>query len=170
MRTKLPWAIKQECLWIVRGYDHRVKQYHSQRQDIIDGGGANYTTYVHTEYKKDPKTGESVISKQEQRRAYPAHSQNVGRPTEDKQSQLEAIEYYPETLKMRAVEQAKIVSGRDVETDEIRQRLIQGFMLNIDNGRNYPFEYLNLPEFSKRDFYYRRDDFLYEIAKYLNMV
>jgi hypothetical protein len=169
MKPKLPWAIKQECLWIVRGYSYRVKQYYSQRQDIIEAGGANYTTYTHIGKVKKPKTGE-IVEHREQRREYAPHSMNVGRPTEGKQEQLEAIEHYPETRKMRAVDNAKLMSCRDIESNEIRQRMVQGLMLNIENGRTYPFEYLNLPEFSRRDFYYRREDFLVEIAKYLNMV
>lgn len=155
MKQKLPWDIKQECLWIVRGYARRVKQYHEQRQDVIDEGGANYTTYTHNG---------------EQRRAYPAHSNNTGRPTEDKQARLDAIEKYPETRKMRAVEQAKLMVGEGIGNREIRQRLTQGITLNCESGRNYPFEYLNLSEFSKRDFYRRKDRFLIEVAKYLNMI
>lgn len=159
MNDKLPWDIKQECLWIVRGYERRVKQYITQRQEVIEAGGANYCTYTHTENGKT-----------EERRAFFPHSSSTGRPVEDKQSQLEAIESYPETLKMRAVEHAKLMIGSDVHNDAARQRLANGIILNCESGRQYPFEYLNLPEFSQRDFYRRKDAFLMEIAKYLRMV
>lgn len=160
MKIKLPWDIKQECLWIVRGYSRRVKQYHELRQDVIESGGDSYTTYIHTD----------ASGKSEQRRSYGGHGTNIGRPTEDKQSQLEAIEKYPETKKMKAVEHAKLLSSRDVEADEVRQRLINGIMLNIESGRNYPFEYLNLSEFSRMDFYRRKDSFVYLVATYLDMI
>lgn len=168
-KTKLPWDIKQECLWIVRGYDRRVKLYHQQRQDIIDESPASYTTYIHTETVKDPKTGRET-QKREQRRTYLPHSPNVGRPTEDKQARLEIIENYPETKKMKAVEHGKLLIGLDLKSEETRQRLTRSIILNCMNGREYPFEHLNLPEFSRMDFYRRRDGFLYEIAIFLHMV
>lgn len=157
--NKLPWDIKQECLWIVRGYDRRVKRYIAQRQDIIETGGASYVTYTHMEGGTP-----------EERRAFMPHSNYAGRPVEDKQAQLEAVEHYPETLKMRAVEFAKLRIGLDCNNEEERQRLSNGILLNCESGRNYPFEYLNLPEFSQRDFYRRKDAFLFEIANYLHMI
>lgn len=162
--SKLPWDIKQECLWIVRGYDRRVKQYIAQRQDVIESGGANYTTYIHREGQKTEE------QKTEERRAYFPHTACAGRPVEDKQAQLESIENYPETLKMRAVEYAKLRIGVDIPSEEVRRRLTDGIILNCESGRKYPFEYLNLPEFSQRDFYRRKDGFLTDIAKYLHMI
>lgn len=159
MSDKLPWEIKQECLWIVRGYDRRVKRYIAQRQDVIEAGGDNYATYTHREGRKN-----------EERRMYFPHTSNAGRPVEDKQSQLEAIEHYPETLKMRAVEHAKLRVGLDIESEEARRRLMDGIMLNCESGRSYPFEYLNLPAFSRMDFYRRKDAFLTDIAEYLQMI
>ncbi len=159
MSNKLPWDIKQECLWIVRGYDRRVKQYIAQRQDIIEAGGENYVTYKHVEGNKS-----------EECRAFMPHTNNTGRPIEDKQAQLEAIEDYPETLRMRAVEYAKLQIGLDCVSEESRQRLTNGIILNCESGRTYPFEYLNLPEFSRMDFYRRKDIFLMDVAKYLQMV
>lgn len=166
---KLPYDIKQECLWIVRGYDRRVKQYHAQRQDVIESGGANYVTYTHIDQMKDEKTG-AVVEKKEERREYLPHSGSVGRPSEDKQARLEAIESYPETLKMRAVEHAKLRIGLDCKSEEIRQLLINGIILNCESGRNYPFQYLNLPEFSDSDFHRRKDRFLTDIAKFLKII
>lgn len=159
MKDKLPWDVKQECLWIVRGYDRRVKQYIAERQDIIEASGGNYVTYTHAE---DGKT--------EERREYMPHTGVAGRPVEDKQAQLEAIEHYPETTKMRAVEYAKLQIGGDIASEEARQRLVRYIILNCQSGRQYPFEYLNLPEFSQRDFYRRKDAFLMDIAEYLRMI
>lgn len=159
MKDKLPWDIKQECLWIVRGYDRRVKQYIAERQEIIEAGGENYVTYTHIENDKP-----------EEHRAYMPHTNGAGRLVEDKQAQLEAVEHYPETLKMRAVEHAKLRIGSDCASEELRQRLVSGIVLNCQSGRNYPFKYLNLPEFSQRDFYRRKDAFLTGIAKLLRMI
>ncbi len=159
MSNKLPWDIKQECLWIVRGYERRVKQYIAQRQDIIEAGGENYVTYKHVEGQKT-----------EERRVYFPHSSNTGRPVEDKQAQLEAIEQFPETQKMRAVEYAKLRVGSDVKSEESKRRLLDGILLNCESGRKYPFEYLDLSGFSRMDFYRRRDDFLSDIARYMHYI
>ncbi|MEA4919369.1 MAG: hypothetical protein VB078_00375 [Clostridiaceae bacterium] len=155
MKNKLPWDIKQECLWIVRGYDRRAKQYIAWRQEVIESGGANYITYV--------QDGEEC-------RAYMPRGNQTTHAVEDKQLRLEAIEHYPEVIKMRAVEHAKLRIGVDLQNEESRQRLTNGIMLNCESGRDYPFEYLNLPEFSQRDFYRRKDNFLYDIAKFLKMI
>ncbi|BAL01511.1 hypothetical protein OBV_43120 [Oscillibacter valericigenes Sjm18-20] len=47
----LPYDIRQECLWIVRGYDRRVKAYHEARREIIDGVACGFA---------DKKNGERV--------------------------------------------------------------------------------------------------------------
>jgi len=157
-KDKLPWDIKQECLWIVRGYDRRVKQYIAKRQDVIEAGGANYVTYVHGDGDK-----------REERRAYMPHTSNTGRPVEDKLAQLEAIEHYPETQKMRAVENAKLMIGADIPSDMLRQQLVQYIILSCNEGKKCPFRYFNI-DMSKSDFYRRRDDFLLNIAKFLQMI
>lgn len=46
----LPYDIRQECLWIVRGYDQRVKAYHEARREIIDGTACGF---VDTKATKD---------------------------------------------------------------------------------------------------------------------
>lgn len=71
---------------------------------------------------------------------------------------------------MRAVEFAKLHIGLDLESEEMRQRLAESVLLNCEDGREYPFKYLNLPDISERDFYRRRDSFLLEIARYLRML
>lgn len=171
MKTaKLPWYIRQECLCIVKGYNARVKKYLEARQDIIESSGGAYTRYLHTETIIDPKTSKAV-EVSEERWSYNGHkSGSVSNPTEDKAFKLAEIENWPETQKMRAVECAKLKIGLDVENKEQRQALTQYIMISCTEGKKYPFRYFNLPEFSKSDFYRRRDDFLYEIADYLGML
>lgn len=144
-KPALPYDVRQECLWIVRGYDRRVKAYHEARRQIIDGTAC----------------GDGMPRKP-----------GVGRPAENKAEQLQAIEDWPETQKMRAVEQAKLHIGLDLRSEELRQRLIKGIWLNCKSGRRYPFEYLNLDGtgISKTNFYDRRDLFLGEIAEFLNII
>ena len=161
-RTNLPYDVRQECLWIVRGYERRVKAYHEARRQIIDSTACGFED---TKPRKDAdgKTKPSV-------RVYLPHGSGNGRPAESKMEQLAAIEDWPETRKMRAVEQAKLHIGLDLENEELRQRLAEGIWLNCKSGRRYPFEYLNLPFMSRRDFYRRRESFLAEIAEFLMII
>lgn len=153
----LPYDIRQECLWIVRGYDRRVKAYHEARREIIDGAACGF---VDTKATKDKP---SV-------RAFLPHSGGDGRPAENKMEQLAAIEDWPETQRMRAVENAKLHIGLDLENEELRQRLTEGIWLNCINRHEYPFRYLNLSGIEKTYFYNQRDEFLFSVASYLGII
>lgn len=152
---KLPKDIKQVCLWYVRGYDRMVRNYLSRRENIIYSSPCSYATY------SDGK---------EECRQYFGHGSTPGNPTENKQEQLAAIEDLSETKRMRSVEQAELSIGDDVQSEEVRQRLKQGVLLNCRSGRKYPFEILNLSEFSRMDFYRRKDKFLQKIAEFAGLV
>ncbi|MDD4715903.1 MAG: hypothetical protein PHT34_05110 [Oscillospiraceae bacterium] len=155
-KTKLPWDVKQTCIWIVRGYERRVKWYQEERKEILSGSGTRYDTY------EDERTGESI------RQFLPKTA--AGRATEQKTLRLERLERDPEILRMRAVEYAARQVCPDIQNQELRQRLVGCIRQNCQNGRAYPFEYLNLTEFSRSDFYRRKDQFLYWIASFLKLV
>ena len=161
-KAVLPYDMRQELLWIVRGYDRRVKAYHEARREVIDGSGCSFCDTKPTK-GVDGKAKPSI-------RVYLPHGSGDSRPSENKFEQLDAIENWPETQKMRAVEFAKLHIGIDLENEGLRQRLAESVLLNCDDGREYPFKYLNLPDISERDFYRRRDLFLLEIASYLHML
>ncbi len=156
-KAMMPYDIRQVCLWIVRGYDRRVKAYHEARREIIDGATCGF---VDTKAAKDKP---SV-------RVFMPHGAGDSRQAENKMEQLAAIEDWPETQRMRAVENAKLHIGLDLENEELRQRLTEGILLNCESGKEYPFRYLNLPELSERDFYRRKDDFLSKIAEFLKLI
>lgn len=151
-KQRLPYDIRQECLWIVRGYERRVKAYHEARRQVIDESACGFA---------DKKSGERVFL---------PHSGGDGRPAENKVEQLAAIEDWPETQRMRAVELAKLHIGMDIQNEELRQRLTEGIFLNCTSRNEYPFRLLNLPDISERDFYRRKDSFLVEIANFLGML
>lgn len=151
-KAMMPYDIRQECLWIVRGYDRRVKAYHEARREIIDGAACGFA---------DKKNGERV---------YLPHSGGDGRPVENKMEQLAAIEDWRETQRMRAVENAKLHIGLDLENEELRQRLTEGILLNCISHRKYPYTILDLPGISERTFRRRKDRFLSDIAEYLGML
>lgn len=155
-RAVLPNDLKQECIWIVRGYKRRVSAYMEARREIIDGTGCRYETI------KDEKTGKYI-------RVYPPHGNMPGRASEDKMQQLSAIEDWPETKKMRAVEHARIGAGPDLP-HEMRQKLVDAILLNCENRREYPYEYLDVSGMGKTDFYERRTAFLVDIANFLGYI
>lgn len=157
-KPALPYDLRQECLWIVRGYDRRVKAYHEARRNVIDAASCQFVDLSPAEGERDGS------------RVYLPHGSGAGRPNESKYDQLQAIERWPETKKMRAVEQAKLQIGLDLENEEMRQRLTECVMLNCQSGKRYPYRYLNLPYISERDFYRRREEFLLEIADHLNIL
>ena len=71
---------------------------------------------------------------------------------------------------MRAVEWAKEQVGLDIANPESRTRLATALITNCESGRKHPFEVLYTTEFSRRDFYRRKDAFLADIAKYLDLI
>lgn len=83
----LPHDIRQECLWIVRGYDRRVKVYHEVRRNVIAGTAQQFLDMRGKDGKED-------------QRVYLPHGSGTGRPNENKFGQLSAIEEWPETQKM----------------------------------------------------------------------
>lgn len=143
-KPKLPYETRQECLWIVRGHSRRIKAYREAVRDVVGSGG-------------------SITDGQ-------PHSGDAGRPSESKAARLQAIEEWPETKKMRAVEVAKSHIGADLENEELRQRLKDGIILNCENRHEFPFRYMDLTGISQTDFYRRKDGFLMDIANYLKMI
>lgn len=156
-KPNLPYDVRQECLWIVRGYDRRAKAYHEARRQIIDGTACGF---VDTKGTKDKL---SV-------RAFLPHGTGNSRPAESKAEQLAAIEDWTETQKMRAVEQAKLHIGEDIQSEELRQRLAEGIWLNCQSHRKYPYAILDLPGISEIGFKRRKTAFLSDIAIFLGMI
>lgn len=153
-REKLPWALKQQCLWIVRDYERMRREYRRMRRDILDAGGANYVTYT--------ENGE-------ERRAYLPSQHNASRSTEDRQMQLEGLESSPMVRQLRAVEHAKSKIGRGMP-EMLQDALQEAIMTNCQSGRKYPYERLYLTGISRSDFYRVRDAFFENIAEELNLI
>ena len=103
----IPYDVKQECLWIVRGHSRRTKSRARLPQDV---------------------------------------------------QRIQAVEY--------ALDQI----GHDIQDYDTRRRLRNAIVLNCESGKKYPFERLNADGFSRRDFYRRKDSFLFSVAKYMGIV
>lgn len=158
MKSKypLPWDVKQECLWIVRGYDRRRKVYREARRDILEAGGENYATTKN-------KAGQEV-------RVYGTRSSGgESRPVEIKQAKLDALEESQETKRMRAVEQALALCGADLPA-AMRRKLQKALLLNCQSGRRHPYESLGLDGISRSDFFRRKDLFLAAVARHMGLI
>ena len=157
-KTKLPYGIKQQCLWIIRDYERMNREYMRMRKDIIDAGGNNATTYI-----------ESLPNgKSEECRAFLPHSHGNSRPIENKQAQLEALENTLTAKQVRAVKRALGRVGIGLP-ETLADALRDGIMINCQNGRKYPFERLYMTGISRSDFYRHRNQFFFEIAEELQL-
>lgn len=75
-----------------------------------------------------------------------------------------------ERERMVAVEQALVAVGADIAAEEIRRKLREAIMLNVQSGRKYPYELLDLEGVSRSDFYRRKDKFLEDIADRMGLL
>lgn len=142
---KLPHDIQQQCLWIVRGYERNKRDYADCRRQILDG--CTYSACAIS-------SGNKVKS--------------TRRTTEDTAALLSALDIFPAFRQMKAVEHAL-----DIITDrfphEIREKIKTALMLSCTDGRNKPFEHLDVPGISRSSFYRLRQSMLFEIATDLEL-
>lgn len=139
-KQTLPYDVRLECIAYVRGYPRRVQAYNDARSEILSGGNS---------------ATEGM-----------PRSPGIGRPAESKAEQLAAIENWPETKKMRAVEYAIDRCGRDIGSDTIRRQLIYGIMRNCQGKHKYSRNKIVIPGISERTFSRRKEQFLMDVAKY----
>lgn len=147
--------IKQQALWIVRGYKASLRRYMAARQDVILATPCSFGEYV---------------SEGETSRQYFPHSSEVGRPVENMQQALERLEQCPDARRVAAVDKAKLLIGNDLQDKELRRKLTNAILLNCESGRNYPFEILGVDGLSRRDFYRRRNRFLQDVAEKFGII
>ena len=143
----MPSHVKALALADVRGYEYRLEQYHRKIEEVLHSSYKPFDTY---------EVGN------EERYFYHSHSNQTSRPVEGTQSRLEAIENHPETIRMRAVEQAKHGIGIDLPQEQ-REKLAAAIWDSCIYGRNFTFSHYNLPT-NKTTFYERRREFLWYIA------
>ena len=136
--------MRLECIAYVRGYPRRVQAYNDARSEILSGGSG-----VSDGMPRSP---------------------GIGRPAESKAEQLTAIENWPETRKMLAVEYAIDRCGRDISSETIRRQLIYGIMRNCQGKHKYSRNKIVIPGISEATFSRRKERFLHDIAKYAGLL
>lgn len=139
-KATLPYDVRLECIAYVRGYPRRVQAYNDARSEILSGGNSATDGMP--------------------------HSPGIGRPAESKAEQLAAIENWPETKKMRAVEYAMDRCGRDMENESVRKQLVQGIMRNCQGKHKFSRNKIIVPGISEATFRRRKERFLFDIATY----
>lgn len=143
-KATLPYDVRLECIAYVRGYPRRVRAYREARAEILGG--------THSATEGMPR------------------GQGAGRPAESKAEQLAAIENWPETKKMRAVEYAIDRCGLDLESESVRKQLTQGIMRNCQGKHKYARNRIVIPGISEATFSRRKERFLHDIAKYAGLL
>jgi hypothetical protein len=146
VRIKTPKDVELLCELIAQGYERRKKDYETRRLEIIYSGGGSFADHV---------SSRSIG--------------NISDQTERKAERLEELERGLDGKFLKAVEQSLMKIGTDVRRD-LRERLRKAVLLNCENGREYPYEVLNIDEFSRRDFYRRRKAFVRGIGVELGLV
>ena len=145
-RTKqMPDNVKQNCICLVKGYARRREEYQSRRRELT-GRSSTSCVAVHT-----------------------GAEHQATRTTEEITRRILALEERLETRRMRAVEYATERVGLDLG-HESRNLLRDAVIRNCIDGRKYPFERLYVEGMERSCFYDRRRKFLYDIAKYMEMI
>lgn len=139
-KYSLPYDIRMECIAYVRGYPRRVRAYNAAREEVLESSAYAMSGMPHS-------TGNSRIA-------------------ERKAERLAAIENWPETKKMRAVEYAIDRCGLDLESESVRKQLTQGIMRNCQGKHKYSRNKIIVPGISERTFSRRKEQFLHDIAIY----
>ena len=142
---KIPKDVQAICEQLAKGYERRRKDYQNRRNDIIYSGGVSYADMVGG--SRGNGTTDTVASKTER---------------------LENLEACIDVKLMRAVEQSLSATGADVPRN-LRERLHKAIMLNVESGKDYPYELLNIDEFSRSEFYRRRKGFVRGIGVELGL-
>lgn len=164
-KYRLPEDVKLTALSYVKGYPRRKAEYMAKFNDIVAGKGFPFDTYTVDGYDErgDP-------CKVECRIPIDRVSGSVGNPTERKAFLLERLSRHPETVRMRAVENAMDLIGDRIRNEELRRDLVKAILLNCDSGRVYPYNEIRLPGISKKAFFAERRRFLWYVAKYSDLI
>lgn len=85
-------------------------------------------------------------------------------------SELLSLEENQETVRMKIVEQSLNEIGSDILNRELREKLKQGIIMNIENRNECPYRNLNIPNVSEKSFYKYKNKFIYDVAKKLKFI
>lgn len=140
----LPVPIRNQCIWIVRSYEERMREYKAARKRILDGRGSPSGLGVKT-------------------------TPSGRRSTEEATALLAAVDQMPAVRQMRAVDAALDLAAESFPLD-MRNKVRSALFLSCQDGKKYPFERLNVPAMSKSSFFRLRRYMLYQLADNLGLI
>lgn len=150
----LPKDVRMTAIYIVRGQPRRKQKYKQAQEEILAGSGVSFV---------------DVGGTSGQRCYLPGGKGSTGDPTANKAAALDALEEKDFVLVMRQVDAAADLIGRDLP-DLVKKTLRDAILTSCQRGREFPFERMNVPGFTKSSFYRRRDDFLADVAERLGLM
>lgn len=156
----LPKDVRDTCLAYVRGYERRKREYALRREELMSHSPNNIITIKDKDDPEDESKHTGAIL---------PSSHNASRTTEDVTLKLQGLEEQLETKRMRAVEYAAGLIGRDLAEDH-RKNLVDAIFISCIQGRRSPFERLRVVGMERSCFYARRMKFLVDIAIYLELI
>lgn len=143
-KATLPADVQMQLVGIVRGYERVRREYHRQRQDILNAGtGAFHSTMSTVGW--------------------------TSRPTESTEARLEALDKYQAFRQMRAVDHALDLTCSTFP-GEMGKLLRAALMVNTADGRGCPFERLNTIGVSRASFYRIKRRFFCVLAEELGLI
>ena len=157
---QLPDDVKQNCLSLVRGYDRRKREYNQKRLDLMTRSSDKVITVRDREDPENDRKSYGVML---------PGTHNATRTTENTAERMLQLEKHPDTIRMRAVEYARDRIGMDL-TKQQRQLLEKAIFTSCIQGKQCPFERLNVEGMERTCFYDRRMRFLIDIAIFMDMV
>ena len=141
----VPSDVVALCEQIAKGHERRLAEYKAKRLDILYYSGCG---------------GDNIGG---------TRSTDISDTTAKKAQRLEELEQSLDARFVEAVEQA-IVSVGFGKNEEFRARLRKAIILNCVNGKEHPYQYLNIDEISRAEFYRHRKGFFRRIAKELGLI
>lgn len=157
---RLPEDIKLAAISLVKGYDRRKKEFEERFRDIVEATGVGWDEYIAEIGGKD------VVC-----RSYEGRGSGMpGRPVEAKAQRLEKLMTRPDTIRLRAVERAYDEIGERYGSREVRKAVSDGILKNCRSGRRWPYEALDLPGITRKEFYKERRKFLWRVARYAGLI
>lgn len=140
-RETLPPDLRAVVLGHVRGYERRIR---TQKERELEA--------LRASPRRDGPAG---------------RGRRAASDVERRAAELEKLKRSADAQSIRAVEAALERVGADIRDTTVRSKLRAAVLLSCAHGRECPYERLDVPTCSRRDFYRRRHLFLLDVAREL---
>ena len=139
-KYKMPDYIRQAVKWLCRGYEDFLR-WRDQQQDKLFSNDYSISGM--------PRGGE-----------YHNRQEAI----------IEEVDAKSRSKLIQAIDYARLQIGQDLENEELIAKLRTAIWESTLDGRTYPYEVWDLPTIYRDDFYERKRKFIYDIAKYMELL